>query len=377
MKKLLIMLSLCIACVYIYAQNQDSELIKKLVEKNILTQNEADSLLNKQETANNNIFTTVREAFNTPYMRFGGYGMLMYRYSDVNSIKHSLDARVVFLHVRGELSDNLSYFAMVEFVNPGLTEYYVNWTPAKEFNVRVGQMKTPFSLENQFSLTVLESITNSRSVSALAGMADDVLRSQNGINNTGRDMGIMVHGNLLKMENHDLLEYKLGLYQGTGMNTSETNNAKDFIANVMLQPVKGFRVGAGGYFGQATYVKGNDYLEADHVRNRWLVSSDYKSDRLYARAEWIKANDGGIKKEGLQGVGLWYFIPEKLNTFARVDYLNQNKDVNQEVIDYTFGVNYYFYKSCRFQLNYTYSDFSKKWDAPNSSVVLGQMQIVF
>ena len=382
MKTLLLVLSLFTACSLTYSQDYNSELLRKLVEKNILTQDEADSLQvsSNKNTRNSSLIQSadkIRQAFNTPYMQFGGYGLLLYKYSDVNKVKHDLSTRVVFLHMQGQIFKDFKYFAMMEFVNPSLTQYYVDWTPSGSFNLRVGQMKTPFSLENQFSLTALESITNTRSVSALAGMGDDVLKLQNNKNNAGRDMGIKISGNLINKGTHHLLEYGLGIYQGTGLVTSETNNSKDFTANIMLQPVKGFRIGGGGYFGEATYIKAGDSERNDHVRNRWIVSSDYKNDRLYARAEWIKANDGGIAKEGIHGVGLWYFIPEKLNAFAKIDYLNQNKEINNEVMDYTLGINYYFYKSCRFQLNYTYSDYSSKWNAPNSNVVLGQMQIVF
>lgn len=377
MKKLLLLLSLCAVCIFSFAQDSNNELLKKLVEKNILSQSEADSLRLPQKKSLSQTTNKIREAFNTPYMRFGGYGLFMYRYSDVAPIKHNAEARVIFLSMRGELTKNIKYFILAEFVKPRPYEFYAEWTPANEFNFRAGQMKTPLSLENQMSLTDIEGILNTRSVSALIGMGDDVQAKQNGLNNTGRDVGVLAYGNLFKTQTHDLLEYKVGLYQGTGINTSENNNSKDFAANLMLQPVKGFRIGGGAYFGEARYAASSGLLDANHVRNRWIVSSDYRSERIYARAEWITANDGGISKEGLHGMGMYYFVPKKLNAFAKVDYLNQNKDINSEVIDYTLGVNYHFYGPCRLQLNYTYSDYSKNWVANNSNTVLGQLQIVF
>ncbi|NDV78054.1 porin [Dysgonomonas sp. 511] len=380
-KNFTLLLLLLLISIFSLAQDSNTELLKKLVEKNVLTQSEADSLsiLSSEKTNRNEINTIekIRKAFNTPYMQFGGYGMMMYKYNNMASTKHSLDARVLFLHVRGDIFKNFNYFAMYEFIKPTLTEFYVQWTPDKRFNLRVGQGKIPLSLENQLSLTVLESITNSRSTSSLIGMGDDVLRWQNGKSNGGRDMGILSYGSLIETKTHDLLEYGIGIFQGTGLVTGETNNTKDFAGNLLVQPIKGWRIGGGAYFGEATYTKDGEDTKSDHVRNRWIASSDYKSDRVYARAEWIKANDGGIQKEGLHGMGLFYFMPEKLNTFAKIDYLNQNTDINKEVTDYHLGINYYFYKSCRLQLNYTYSDYSKKWDARNTHSVLGQMQIVF
>lgn len=377
MKKLLLLLSLCAVCIFSFAQDSNNELLNKLVEKNILSQSEADSLRLPQKKSLSQTTNKIREAFNTPYMRFGGYGLFMYRYNDLSPVKHNAEARVIFISMRGELTKNLKYFILAEFVKPRPYEFYAEWTPTNEFNVRAGQMKTPLSLENQISLTDIEGVLNTRSISALIGMGDDVQAKQNGLNNTGRDVGVMTYGSLFKTQTHDLLEYKIGLYQGTGINTSENNNSKDFAANLMLQPVKGFRIGGGAYFGEARYAIESGSAVDNHVRNRWIVSSDYRSERVYARAEWITANDGGISKEGLHGMGMYYFVPKKLNAFAKVDYLNQNKDTSSEVIDYTLGVNYHFYGPCRLQLNYTYSDYSKSWGASNSNTVLGQLQIVF
>lgn len=378
MKRLLSMLSLCIACVVIYAQDSNDGLLKKLVEKNILTQNEVDSLIaNSNKDKKESSVDKIRQAFNTPYMQFGGYGLFIYKYSDVSEVKHNAEPKVVFLSVKGELIKNLKYFILTEFVNPRVYEFYGEWTPSEQFNLRLGQSKIPLSLENQMSLTAIEGISNTRSISALMGMRDGVMYLQNGVNNTGRDIGVKAYGGLFKTQTHHFLNYDIGLYQGTGLNTSENNNSKDLAVNLIFQPFKDFRIGAGAYFGEANYTKPGDSEIDSHVRNRWIISSDYRSERVYARTEWIKANDGGIAKEGLHAMGLYYFIPKTLNTFAKVDYLNQNKNINSEVMEYTLGVNYHFYGLCRLQLNYIYSDYSKTWETPNSNVVMAQLQIVF
>lgn len=373
------MFIISITCSMIYGQDTNNELLKKLVEKQIITQQEADDI--KKEATKKDENKTfdqktekIREAFTTPYMRFGGYGLFMYNYSDVKSIKHSAEPRVAFISMRGDLGNNIKYFILTEFVNPRIYEFYAEWTPIKAFGVRGGEMKTPISLENQLSLTEIETVFNTRSVSSLTGMGGDVLGLNTIPNHTGRDIGIRVNGTI---GNGNLVEYTVGLFQGAGINTGDNNNTKDLAATIMLQPVKGFRIGGSGYFGQAHYTLDNTLPKDDHVRNRWLISSDYRSDRLYCRSEWIKANDGGIDKEGLYGMASWFFIPQKLNALAKIDYYNQNKNSNEEVMDYTLGVNYYFYKQCRLQLNYTYSDFSKSWDERNSNSVIGQLQIVF
>lgn len=382
MKKIAALILLFVLHGGIAAQNSD-DLLKKLVEKNVLTQSEADQLressAKEEKPSTTQTVEKVRNFFNSPYLQFGGNGQLMYRYSDVDQIHNDFKAKNLFLSVNGKLNDAFRYGFLVEFVNPSVQEFWGEWTASKMFNLKVGQFKSPFTMESQLVPATLETASYSRTISNLVGYAgeDDVLKKQNNKNNFGRDAGMMVSGELISLANHNLIQYSAGVFQGTGVTTGETNNGKDFAGMLLLQPVKGFRIGGGAYLGQATYTKVGETVVSDHVRDRWYLSADYKSDRFYARSEWVHGNDGGIDKEGVYGLGMFYLIPKKLNVLAKVDYYNKNKDVNSEVIDYTAGVNYYFYPMCRVQLNYTYSDYSDKWDAPNSNIVFAQLQIAF
>lgn len=377
MKKIVFMLALSAACLTSYGQNQNTDLLDKLVEKNILSESEADELREQSKPAENNKSTNVsdkiREAFNTPYMRFSGYSQFLYRYTDVGSVRHNAEPRLLFLAMNGEVVNDIKYYVLAEFVNPMIYEFYAEWTPLKEFNIRAGQMKTPLSMENQLSNSVLETVNSTRSISSLTGMALDVLTPRKSNSSGGRDIGIRVSGDLFNSK----LEYVVGMYQGAGINTSENNNSKDFSSSLYLKPIGGLKLGGSVYFGEACYSIDNVDPVKSHVRNRWILSSEYNSDRFHARAEWLNGNDGGIKKEGLYGTAYWYFVPKKWNILGLIDCYNQNKDLDRKVVDYTAGVNYYFYKSCRFQLNYTYSDYSEEWGANNSNTVLGQLQFVF
>lgn len=383
-KRLTAICLVLITAIAINAQNANDELLKKLVEKQVLTQQEADELRAepKQAEQKNTLEQKAHNVLdffnNTPYVKVGGYGLLMYRYKNTQLHKHDFQARCVFVSVSGQLTKNIGYYFLSELVHPEIYEFYGKWTPANELGFRIGQFKTPLSIENQISLINLETISNTRSVSSLIGMAEDVHKFQNQKNNSGRDAGIMAEGKLFQSNNHELVQYAVGLFQGTGMNTSENNSTKDIAFNVMLRPVKNFRIGGGAYWGEAHYEdeKNNKPL-GDHVRNRWIISSDYTSDRFYARAEWINGSDGLIDKEGLYGVGKYYILPQKFSVVGKVDYFNKDKDKNKEVMDYTIGLDYYFYKQCRVHLNYTYSDYSHKWGDKNTHAVLGQMQFVF
>lgn len=387
MKKKLFFIWLCTISLVVKSQDSNNALLQKLVEKNILTQSEVDEIT--KETEKDKITTEVkqpsveatlnkvRDVFSTPYLKLGGYGLLTYRYRQFDKSHHDLRPRVVYLTINGKLTETISYGVMFEMVNPALFEYYAEWSPLDQLKFKVGQFKVPFTIENTISTTNLETIYNTRSISNLVGMSDDVLALYNKNTGSGRDIGIQLSGSLLNNGNYNLIEYWAGIFQGTGINMSDANNDKDFAGTLLFQPIKGFRIGGGAYFGEATYKASGEDDIADHVRNRWALSSDIKTDRFYARAEWLHGNDAGVKKEGLYGTALYYLIPEKLNVVGKVDYFNKNKDTNSEVMDYTCGVNYYFYPRCRLQLNYTYSDYSKNWDARNTNMVAAQMQIVF
>ncbi|MFT4223563.1 porin [Dysgonomonas sp.] len=375
MKKISILIFTFISCILVYGQESNNELLKKLVEKNVLTQAEADQLKKVEQKST---IEKVRNAFNTPYMQFGGNGQLMYKYSDVGNIKHDFKPKNLFLSVSGKLNDSFRYGFLLEFVNPSVQEFWGEWTAAKEFNFKLGQFKVPVTLESQYVPATLETVAYSRTISNLFGYAteDDVLNKQNGKNNFGRDAGVQFSGELASMNDYSLVQYSLGMFQGMGVTTGEKNNTKDFAGTLLIQPVKGLRIGGGAYFGQATYAIGTNPAD-NHVRNRWIVSTDYKSERFNARAEWVKANDGGIEKEGLYGMALYYLLPKRLNALAKVDYYNRNKDVNSEVIDYTVGLNYYFYPQCRVQLNYVHSNYSKKWGDKDMNTIYAQLQIGF
>lgn len=383
MKKLLIIPFLFMSFMAMYGQDSDTTLLRKLVEKQVLTQQEADEIMLKNQPKAQNVETgiipnKIREAFNTPYLNFNGYALLLYKYSDASNVKHDLNPRLVFVSMSGKLNNNIGYSVLFDFANPLVHELYGVWSPSDAFNLKLGQMKVPFTMENQFSLTQLETVYNTRSVSSLASMTDDVMKLQNGRNNGGRDIGINASGSLIKMKGgYNLLEYGIGVFQGSGISSPEKDNKKDFSAQAILQPIKGLRMGGSVYFGSATYTLSPEVAVATHTRDRWALSAEYKCDRFYARTEWLHGNDGGIKKEGLYGTALYYVVPKKVNLMGKVDYFNKDKKTDTEVMDYTIGANYYFYKQCRIQLNYTYSDYSSKWGADNSNSVYAQFQVVF
>ncbi|MFV0418034.1 MAG: hypothetical protein ACK5KT_04770 [Dysgonomonas sp.] len=183
MKKFLTITMFCICCIALSAQDSN-ELLKKLVEKNILTQSEAEELKSSAKEKEKSTTPTtqkVRNLFNSPYIQLGGNGQLMYRYSDIDKVHHDFKPKNLFISLNGKLNDSFRYGFLLEMVNPSVQEFWGEWTAAKTFNVKVGQFKSPFTMESQLVPATLETASYSRTISNLVGYAgeDDVLKQQN------------------------------------------------------------------------------------------------------------------------------------------------------------------------------------------------------
>lgn len=383
MKKNIIIVLLLLSYSIAYSQKSDYKLIDKLIKKGILTEEEAKDILDDTEHATpegpltSKDWESIKNLINNKYLQLGGYAQLLYTYNSTKEVKHNGSIRTTFLSIRGEPIDKLQYLIFANLRNPSLTEYHVTWALLDELQFKVGQQKVPLSIENQLSISVLEFIQRARTVDYLIGGSYDVITPYNGSNSVGRDIGIKTQGNLFKRKDRSLVEYGIGIYQGSGINKNTSRSNKDFIANSLISPFEGFRIGGGVQFGQAKYSLEEEIFPSVHVRNRWIVSSDYRNDNFYARAEWINGSDGGIKKEGVYGMYSWAFVPSKWVLLGRVDYYNNDKDLNKEVIDYSAGINFLIGKACRLQTNYTYSDYNRNWGDKNSSMVEVQFQIIY
>ena len=248
--------------------------------------------------------------------------------------------------------------------------------------MRLGQFKHSYSMENPLSPTQLELIdVYSQAVLYLAGEGPDPL---NGVN-YGRDMGLMVYGDLLS----DHLHYELAVMNGQGVNRRDGNNAKDLIAKVEVKPVTGIRFvasaqkGKGHAVGEAAWnpgVKTGD----DYTRDRYSVGAElkvgayapgkYKEARpVSVRAEWLGGKDGDV---GSRGGYVTTCIPltQGVDLVASADYYDRNTSMDYDQTQATLGMQYWFYKKCRLQLQYT-----RTWSQfqPDYNWLQAQVQFAF
>lgn len=104
-----------------------------------------------------------------------------------------------------------------------LRDAYVTWSGARDFNVRVGQMKVPFSRQRVVSSSALQMVDRSIVVSEL---------------NLDRDVGVQVFSrNLLGV---DKLGYAVGLFGGEGRNRLGRAAGLLYTARLEAWPLGGF-----------------------------------------------------------------------------------------------------------------------------------------
>ena len=125
------------------------------------------------------------------------------------------------------------YKVQVDFAGtPKLVDFFLKYTLCDEFGVQIGEFKTPLTIENsEYAPVKLEFIDYSLLVQRFAQMSAADL---GGINSTGRDMGIQFFGKAIPMDDgHSLLRYNIALFNGNGINKSDDDNLKNFMARVM------------------------------------------------------------------------------------------------------------------------------------------------
>ena len=316
-----------------------------------------------------------------------GYAQGGWSYQDANDKpQNAYNLKRTLLWAKARITDRWSCMFMHDFSSV-VQEYYTDYrvTKGNELTVRFGQFKHSYTMENPMSPTQLELVdVYSQAVLYLAGEGPDPL---NGVN-YGRDMGLEVYGDLA----NGVVHYNLALMSGQGINRKDQNNQKDFIAKLELRPIDGFRVVASGYLGTGCAVgtaAWNPEINVgdNYKRNRYSVGAEYKTQPYTGskykearpasvRAEWLGGQDGNV---GSRGGYVTTCIPvvDALDIVASGETFDRNTKVEGwDQTNLTVGLQYWFYKKCRMQLQYTRCMCGDKI-GKDYNWVQAQMQVAF
>ncbi len=156
----------------------------------------------------------------------------------------------------GELLKNVRFKATVDLVKvPVLIDAQIEFMFIEAASLRIGQFKVPFSLEMATSSGDLDTISRSQTINKLSPAFD--------IGGGGRDVGAVVFGKAA------FLEYALGLFNGSGANKADTNDAKDLAGRLVVRPAGFLSLGASFYDGSYAASAG----AASVVRDRFGFGS--------------------------------------------------------------------------------------------------------
>lgn len=299
--------------------------------------------------------------------RLSGYVQAGYEWSDGSS---SFFIKRVRLDLRGALARTLDYRVQLEFASsPKIVDAYLHYKPFRQLNFKLGEYKIPFTIENTDYVPLkFELIEYPLALQRLMGFAEPIggryvggaMQGGETLKDTGRDMGLTLHGSFFPCGERALLSYDVGVLNGAGINLRDNNRSKDVVARLTLRPVRGLTLSGSWYGGEY----GADCLE----RQRVSAGVCYDRGRGVVRGEWIGGRTGYAATEeyaaGTFDSSGWYVLggvrlTPTLMPVVRYDtLLPDTASADSRQTNWTAGILWHPVKYLRCQLNYTYEHYA-------------------
>ncbi|PYJ76417.1 MAG: hypothetical protein DME77_06000 [Verrucomicrobia bacterium] len=357
----------------------------------------------------------------------GGYIQVNFEDGDVSAfegrfgltaLKDRFRLRRARINLTGDFAEKFDFKVEGDFENSdGLsssrtafeaTDIFINWHQFAEANIKVGQWKAPFGLEQITPDPSLIIIERSLPTGALT---------------PERQIGVQVWGKPFTNvwpEQKDLLTYYAGIFNGNGRNTSiNDNNNFMYVGRLELMPFKG------KIFGQDSSLKlGGDVLNsrddkgtnisqtlnllvnadgslspfvlpgADE-RTAWSVDTWFNLGPFDLIGEYFQEKVNGRTVNGMPPgfadfttngyyiTAAYFLIPKKLQAAVRWEDLNPGQMGNDGIHSITGGLNYYIHgDDLKLMINYihTWSDFREanpQFGQDQFDEVIARAQLMF
>ena len=310
-----------------------------------------------------------------PTMKFGGYIMGKYSVNDRKgqATNGGFDLRFIRLYADGHVYKDFYYKFQLE-VNgapgenkgPRVLDAFIEWQKYDFLRVKLGQFKRSFGFENPMSPLAIGGGAYSQATMKLASIND---RNGEGDYNksSGRDLGIQLQGDIFPAaDNHKLLHYQVGFFNGQGINHADKDHHKDLIGGLWFSPVKNLAIGGFGWNGKYTNEKYDATNPAGQLKSvkrvRWGSGLKYEG-KWTLRGEYM-SSVGGVTTDACapDRSDAWYAtlgvpVTEKFKVFGHYDcYRNDKHTWASMNTNYGITGNYWLGKNLLFQLNYTFTD---------------------
>jgi len=288
------------------------------------------------------------------------------------------------------------------------TDIFVNWHQFPEAQVKVGQWKAPFGLEQITPDQYLIIIERSLPTGAIT---------------PERQIGVQVRGKPFTNvwpDEKDLLTYYAGIFNGNGRNTTiNDNNNFMYVGRLELQPFKGKILGQDSSLKLGADVlnsrddKGTNISQTLNLlvnadgslspyvlpgadeRTAWSVDAWLKLGPFDLIGEYLEEYVDGrtvngvapgfadFTTSGYYVQGSYFLIPKKLQAAVRWEDLNPGQRANDGIHSITGGLNYYIHgDDIKLMVNYihTWSDFREAnpdLGRAQFNEVIGRVQVMF
>jgi len=356
----------------------------------------------------------------------GGYIQVNFEDGDVSAfegrfgqtaIDDRFRLRRTRINLTGDFAENFDFKVEGDFgAGDGLnsnrtgfsaTDIFINWHQFAEAQIKVGQWKAPFGLEQLTPDPSLIIIERSLPTGALT---------------PERQIGVQLCGKPFTNvwpEQKDLLTYYAGIFNGNGRNTTiNDNNAFMYVGRLELMPFKG------KIFGQNSSLKlGGDILNSRDdtgtnisqslnllvnadgslspfvlstpaERTAWSLDAWLNLGPFDLIGEYLQERVNGLTLNGVPGIpdfttngyyitAAYFLIPKKLQLAMRWEDLNPGQRGNDGIRSITGGLNYYIHgDDLKLMLNYihTWSDFrdaNPQFGQDQFNEVIARVQLMF
>jgi phosphate-selective porin len=290
-------------------------------------------------------------------IKFSAYGQFLSSFWDEGT--DSFSVRRLRMILSGNVMKNVLFKVQADVArSPILLDALVEFGFSKSASLRIGQFLVPFSLENLTSTSDLDTINRSQVEEKLCPGRDN--------SSQGRDIGLMALGK------YSIVEYSLGLFNGSGTNKADTNSYKDLGARVVLRPHASLSVGASLWDG-----KQNASQTAGLVaRDRLGLDFAFVRDRISLKGEYIRAKDDTTTKDGWYLQGGYTILEKKLQAVVKFDTLDVNRSLAQDRVNlWTLGANWFLSGKTKLQVNYEI--YTLESGKRTNSALLAQFQAAF
>lgn len=325
-------------------------------------------------------------------------------------VDNTFRLRRVRLSVDGTLFKGLTYKIQGDFSrSPMLVDAYLKYKVCNGFAIQVGQFKLPFSIESPINPVNLEIFDYGESVQKLVGYGDVC-----GVGALGRDIGVMISGNLFPVKGEEgikyhVVDYALGLFNGNGATIIDNNNRKDIVGRLEVHPgLKALTLSGSYYHGLYRNATVEDQIESNGlaagkvafpngIRNRWGAGIQYNDGKLVLRGEYFSGKTGckigGLAEQGnpivldhIQYSNGYYAVAgynfglgkeksQKFMPVLRYEHFTADKAVVGGTNWYTAGINYWPLKSVNCKLDYSF--IQQKANGTNSHRIVAMVSYKF